>query len=330
MDSSAFSPPGGHDATAPFHIQLADRQTSDWRMLYIGGRSRYATATSVRILDAETLVCCSLLARKMELIRFDDAQRTWRVLDCIDTVFAGSTAETDLCDADAHGNILTSNCALGTVTHYRRDGDRLAFVRDLPTGFEKSWAHGVRFFTPDIFAVTLSRGEEGVHFFDLKTGRRLLFIPSQYKVKDVCFLSDTRLIMVVTDGAPRPQEQAAYHGGVELVEFSLALGSHAVLGRKIFAGCHFDAASLHDGKLYITSGLSDGIFVVDTVTLEKVDEIGGYHVPHGIDINLGMMAVTSYADNTVTLTRISAKARPAARPFPARRRTRSTKRGKKT
>lgn len=295
-------------------------------MLYIGGRSRYATVTSVRILDAETLVCCSLLARKMELIRFDYGQGTWQVLDCIDTVFAGSSAETDLCDADARGDILTSNCALGTVSHYRREGDRLAFVKDLPTGFENSWAHGVRFFTPDIFAVTLSRGEEGVHFFSLKTGQRLLFIPSRYKVKDVCFLSDTRLIMLVTDGAPRRQEQEAYHGGVELVEFSLAKESYTVLGRKIFAGCHFDAASLHDGRLHITSGLSDSIFVVDTVTLEKVDEIGGYNVPHGIDIKCGMMAVTSYADNTVTLTRLSDEARQAPfRAVPSGARRRRTK-----
>src|SRR5262249_13005063 len=101
------------------HIPLEDLRQPDWRALFVGDRPRLATASAVRFLDAQTLVCTSLLPRKIYLIRFDLQAGSYTVLDRADTMFGGKTAETDLCDTDGSGSIVTSNCAAGSPRRSR-------------------------------------------------------------------------------------------------------------------------------------------------------------------------------------------------------------------
>jgi len=100
--------------TSVLNIPLEDLWQPDWRAQFIGTRQRFATATAVRFIDSNTLICSSLLACKIYLIRFDRTRKTYKVLDSADTTYAGSRVHTDLLDIDGYGNAVTSNCAAGT------------------------------------------------------------------------------------------------------------------------------------------------------------------------------------------------------------------------
>lgn len=100
---------------------------------------------------------------------------------------------------DCNGNIITSNFYLGNCTHYRYQEEKLAFVRDLPFGLS-DYVHGVRFFRPNVVAITLTRGSTGIFFLDPDTRSRLLHIPTALKTQDVCFLSNNRLVMLTANG----------------------------------------------------------------------------------------------------------------------------------
>lgn len=77
--------------------------------LYIMNRKRSASVTSVKFMDANTLVCCSFLGQKIYLIRIDPSNGSSTVLDSAVTQFHGLGTETDLCDANSSGQVITSN-----------------------------------------------------------------------------------------------------------------------------------------------------------------------------------------------------------------------------
>jgi hypothetical protein len=43
------------------------------------------------------------------------------------------------------------------------------------------------------------------------------------------------------------------------------------------------------------------VLIADANTLDQIGEIGGYDFPHGIDINYGMIALTSYGNNSISI-----------------------------
>lgn len=286
--------------TRQLQIQLEDLRRPDWRARYVGDRARYATATSVRFLDPTTIVCCSLLGRTIYLIRFDLDGGRHEVLDWSPTTYAGRTTETDLCDADALGHVVTSNCEGASLTLYRRVGDQIRHVRDLPTGLTGNFCHGVRFWGPAVVVATMLRDPRGAHFYDLASMRRLLHVPTDRLPKDVCFLPDGRAILVTTDGAPeltRIEERRTSE--LVTVQVDLARGRHVVVGRQTYDAGQVDSVAAHEGRLYVVDSHGDRVLVVDASTLQQVDQVDGFDVPHGIDVNFGMMAVACYGTNAI-------------------------------
>lgn len=280
-------------------IPLEDLHQPEWQERYIGSRKRYATASSVRFIDPHTIVCCSLLARRIYLIRFDLENGSYTTLDSGATLYAGNTTQTDLCDSDDRGRIVTSNCEAGSMSLYRHDGDKIYYVRDLPTKLEGNFCHGARFYGPNVIVSAMQRDPRGIHFFDLQTMETLLYIETEHPAKDICFLPNGRAILITTAGSPATESQDDYVSENVLVKFDLKRRIYTLIKKQTYAAGQFDSVIVHEDKLYVVDGGRDCIRVIDAGTLQQIDQIDGYLFPHGIDINHGMMAITSYGTNSI-------------------------------
>lgn len=281
-------------------IPLEDLYQPNWQARYVGGRARYATASSVRFLDAHTLVCCSLLGRVIYLIRFDLDGARYEVLDRQTTLYAGRSTETDLCDVDGRGYVVTSNCESSSLSLYRRVGDEIQYVRDLPTGLLGNFCHGVRFWAPDVVVTTTLREPRGAHFFDLASMRSLLYVATDRLPKDVCILSGDRAVLITTDGSPelaRVEEQR--RSEIVVVRVDLTERRHVVIGRQLCDAGQLDSIVAYADRLYVVDSHGGRVLVVDASTLQQVDQVEGLDVPHGIDVNYGMMAITCYGTNSI-------------------------------
>ena len=291
-------------APGAFVVPLPDLTGPRLRPVYLERRGRYATVTSVKLLDPETLVCASFLEKKMYLIRFDRAAGRHRILDEIATTHRGIPVETDLADVDPSGErIALSNFHHGSLGLYRRTGDRLAFVADLDFGLAAK-VHGVRFLDRDRVAVTVGSAPTGVRFFDLASGRPSIHVDLALKTQDVAFVSEQEMIVLAVHGAPRRRRQRAYGSDVCRVRFDLATGRSELGLRRTFDDTHFDACVLHAGRLYLTDQRNDCVRILDPDSFDALGEIGGYDFPHGIDIRFGQLAVSNYGSNGIDLRSI--------------------------
>jgi len=286
-------------------VPLPDLTGSGLRPVYLEGRGRYATVTSVKLVDPETLVCASFLEKKLYLVRFDAKRNTSRILDAIATTHRGLPVETDLADVDPAGeNVVLSNFHHGSFTQYRRDGDRLVHVRDLDFGLEASKVHGVKYLTADVFAGTIGSRPTGVRFFDLARGKPMLHVDLPLKSQDVSFPSDREMVVLAVHGAPRRSRQMAYGSELVRVRFDLEAGTFAIGARRVFEDTHFDASVIRDGRLWLTDQRNDCVKLFDPASLEETGRIDGYDFPHGIDVGFDMLAVTNYGANTIDIRRL--------------------------
>ena len=285
-----------------FVIPLPDLTGRGLRPVYLERRGRYATVTSVKFLDAETLVCASFLEKKLYLVRFDAKRKTSQILDEIATTHRGVPVETDLADADPAGeNVIVSNFHHGSFTQFRRDGDRLVHVRDLAFGLTASKVHGVKYLTPDVFAGTLGSRPTGVRFFDLIRTKPMLQVDLPLKSQDVSFLSDREMIVLAVHGAPTRKRQKPYASELARVTFDFDTGAFEIGVRRIFEDTHFDASVIHAGRLWLTDQRNDCVKLFDPDSLDEIGRIDGYDFPHGIDLEFGMLAVTNYGANTIDI-----------------------------
>lgn len=302
-------PPASGEPADAFAIRLPDLTGKGLRPVYLERNARYATATSVKLLDRETLVCASFLEKKLYLIRFDFERRTHRILDEIATTFRGVPVETDLADADPDGvNVILSNFHHGSFTQYRRNGDRLALVSDLDFDLEgardANWVpkvHGVKYLNRDCVAGAVSTGPTGVRIFDLVRNKSTLHIPLSRKTQDMSFLSNREMLVLTVSGAPTRERRTPYSSEVTRIAFDLERQTCEVGPTRVYPDTHFDASVIHDDRLYLTDQRNHCVRVLDVDSFETLHRIDGYHFPHGIDIECGLLAVTNYGWNTIDL-----------------------------
>jgi tetratricopeptide (TPR) repeat protein len=285
-----------------FEVAMEELNQCGRAPLYIHRRARSATSTSVKLLDRNTFVSCSFVGQRAYLVRFDEERGTSEVVGSVDTTYAGEKVETDSCDADADGNVITTNFYLGNATLYRCRGGQIAHVRDLPLNLG-GFVHGVKFFRPGIFAVTAASGRTGVHFFSLDSCAPLLHVPSDLKTQDIHFLSERRMVVLFACGAPKTQHGAKYHSEVHIVDFRLEDRTFKVVARMTYENAHLDCCASAGGKLYITDQYNDRVMVLDPQTLKPLGQFGGYDFPHGIDIRFDTLAVSNYGSNRVRIQR---------------------------
>jgi len=273
------------------------------KMLYVGDRSRPSSATSVYLLDPNTLVCCHFDGCKILLIRFDLNNGVYRFMQCSDTTFNQEKIQTDLLAGDGNGNLAVSNGYQQSCTLYRYENERIKFIKDLRPKLGH-FAHGIKFYTPDIVVVT-SRG--GADFIDCKTADIVYKLPGLgASVQDICFLSKNRAAMLHTMGTPSYDLGEIYPSFLRVVDFEIGGNGARVLKERRFDDAHIDCITSYENRLYFTDQYNNRVIVCDPKNLNLLDEICGYDFPHGIDVNYNILAVTNYGSNTVELRALGA------------------------
>lgn len=152
---------------------------------------------------------------------------------------------------------------------------------------------------------TMHREPQGAHFYDLRTMKRKLYVKTTEEAKDICFLSENRAILITCAGSASRKPRKRYVSTAILLEFDVAAGTSKRLKQASYPVGQFDSGCVHAGKLYAVDSGRGSLLVIDAETLEQVDQIDDYNFPHGMDINYGMMAVTSYGDNSIYITKMA-------------------------
>jgi hypothetical protein len=283
---------------------LSQEPGLSWRGLWAGKKMRFATITSVKFMDVKTLVCTSLLGRKIYLIRLFPIKGTYKILDKLDTTYQGRKTETDLLDIDEHGNIFTCNCNAGSLSQYRIvDGKHLQHVRDMETGMQ-GFIHGVKVYSPDIICAAFIGGPMGIHFYDIHTMQQLLHVKTDIKAKDVCFTSSTQLAMVTMYGQVTSKKAEHYDSEIQVMNFDIKSKQYNLVQKKKFEGCHFDCIVFRNGHFYINEQFSGKILIVEPNKLEIINAISGFDFPHGLDIQNTTLAVSNYGSNSVDIIKM--------------------------
>ena len=200
--------------TAGMIIPLEDVNNSGHGEFFVGGRTRLACATAVRLLDDRRLVCTNCVGMRMYLVDYDLDSGTYEFRTELPTEFDGGEVETDLLDVDEHGLIATSNCGATSVSLYRIEDDALHHVRDLPIhDDEADFCHGVAWVPgAQIVCATCIGGGRNVYFLSTETGEVLYrFSHDDWIPRDVCFLSSDRVVVAYSRGYPggRPDDPPA-------------------------------------------------------------------------------------------------------------------------
>lgn len=284
-------------------IHLPELPT-DHQIVYIGERSRVSSATSTVIVDGHSLVACHFNGCMMFLIRFDMGSGKYELIDQIQTEFQGRSTETDLMSWDGRGNIVTTNFFHHTCSFYRLRDDKLAHNADSPVRIG-DFVHGVKFYSPDVVAVTSRKKHGGVYFINRRTNKLewVLRVP-KLSVQDICFLSPTRAAVISGYGSPLFRAFNIYDSVIHLVDFVRGEQRVKVCGKRVFNASHLDNIIHYGGRLYITDQYNNSVVVLDPESLETLHEHVGYDFPHGIDVNHGLLAVTNYGTNTIEVRRI--------------------------
>ena len=281
-------------------IQLEDINRTGRGPLFINGRSRISTATSVRFLDNRTIVCASLVGQRLYLIDFDLTDNSFRVLDSLDTTFEGVLAETDLMDIDDQGNIVTSNFYRGSATLYCRSGGRINFVRDLHLGLD-CFVHGIRLLGSGILAVTATKGPKGIHFFDLQNCQPLFHLPLEFPTKDLCVLPGGNIAVIVAHGTPQRDQKSPYSSEIRLYELDIGRNYYRFVDSITLQQHHFDTLQYCDGKLLVIDQTYDRVLLINISPLGVAGAINGFNFPHGLAAKYGLLAVTNYGSNSVSI-----------------------------
>ncbi|MFI4939724.1 MAG: YncE family protein [Burkholderiales bacterium] len=270
-------------------------------MVYVGDHVRPSSITSIVLLSPDTLACCHFDGCKIMLIRFDLDHGTYNLLQCSDTTFNQKKCRTDLMATDRQGNLVVSNGHEQSCTLYRYENEQIRHVRDLHSTIG-NFAHGVKFYTPDIVAVTSRWDRGGTFFIDCKTGNIVYYLRTPgVSVQDICFLPGNRAAMLYTLGSPTYGPRTIYPSILQLIDFEIGRESSPILKEINFKDSHIDSIVSYENRLYFTDQYNNRVIVCNAENLDILDEIGGYDFPHGIDVNYDILAVTNYGSNSVEL-----------------------------
>ena len=269
--------------------------------VFVGDKTRSSTATSVVLLDPQTLVCCHFNGCKMYLIRFNLAAGTYEIVDSLETTYKGIKCETDLMGGDGNGNIIVSNFFEHSCTLYRCDGNKLTFVKDLDYS-AGNFVHGAKLWGSNTGCVTTRGQTGGIHFFDIETCKRKFIISTPgLGVQDLCILPDQKIVMIANTGHPSLQAGETYSAMAMILERGKDPQKIRTTARATFEKSHFDNVVFNKGKLFITDQYNNCVLVLDAVNLSTIGSYDNFDFPHGVDANYDVLATTNYGKNTVEI-----------------------------
>lgn len=321
-------------------IPFPEITPADARKVFIGDHARFATMTSVQLVDKEHLLACHFLGRKMFLVRFSLKEQSHEILDEHPTVFLGKDVSTDLLDYSRNRSVaVTSNFNEGSQTLYTIDLDnkKIVFLREIALNSYKQ-CHGVRFlkFGERFLLVSTYNHPANpvVEFVDLgaywtqrSNFRNQLWtrlplglhkrlceesvvatLHCESRAQDVNRFGPY-LVVLGRERSVSPIERYSSHSLTTTVDLYRredgARLDFKLIDRWNGYG-HLDAVAVRGEKLYATNQYTNSveIFTVDNEKIVKVDEIKEFDFPHGVSVLNDILAVSNYGDNTISLLKI--------------------------
>ena len=269
--------------------------------VFVGDKPRLSTVTSVIFLSPNLIVCSHFNGCKMFVIKFDLPTNTFDVIQELDTTYRGQKCETDLLASDKCGNIVSTNFFKNTCTSYLYENNRIRFARDLEYNAGNR-VHGLKFIDKDTIAVTSRHDHSGIHFFDFYTGQmKAVYKTEEISIQDIALTSNDTLVMISGAGTPLIRPKQIYASRASLISFNIKENTFTRIKDCDFPSAHFDNVISYENVLYITDQYNNKVLKLTPNDLQLIGEIGGYNFPHGIDVRYGMIAVTNYGNNTISI-----------------------------
>jgi hypothetical protein len=318
-----------------FTIPLESLNRSKYGYMYLVDRKRVATATSIKFLDKNHFIVCSLVGMKMYLYHFDYNNQTYELLDQIDTTYNNKCVVTDLCDYNSNNNLIAlTNFDEGTQTLYKvTDNKKLSHYKDVTNFYPKTrqYCHGVKFITDNIICVTGNR-IHNLSFINLSnsdpnsdpnsdTNDTVIYnitYLSNYNPKDLAVIDSNHIVVTYTTSKVKNLAaiDAKYHARIVYYYYDLLNKSHNPLDYYDIIDCHSDCIQYTNtnGIIIMNDQLTDSVHIltIKDHKLVYLKKLQGFNMPHGLSIlsdtdtdTNQILAVTNYGNNTVKMVSLS-------------------------
>lgn len=293
------------------HIKLENINRSQYKELYLGTRSRLATATSISFLDSNTFVAASLVGMKLYLYQFNFTDKSYKLIDSLDTTYNGKLCLTDL--ADYYNNLIVcSNFELGTQTIYKCENNKLSHYLDIKPFHLPQFCHGVKFYKslPNTICATGNK-LYCIDFINYVNQELLYRINLDIRPQDIAIISENRIAILGSMGNVTDKVTNNPIISVKLMYYDIDIHStndksHKLLDTCILDNYRGDSIIYFENKLYFTDQNNDNVVIVkvenDKLTFDN--NISLFDFPHGLSIEPinRLLGVTNYGDNSIIIT----------------------------
>jgi DNA-binding beta-propeller fold protein YncE len=260
-------------------IKLPYFDLAPFPQVRVGNAYRHATATAVKWVDKDHILAAQFLSRSLYLIDI----RTTEVL-----AYAQTEGFIDLFDFK-DGLIATAEYPFqgvsGGVTLLRLSGNEITLERHID--LDGYYPHGVDIVDDGTFVVTSTNDNKALLVIDedgVSSDRR------PFNIKDVTQFEHGAVAVQCTDRPGHAPDKRLAAIGI--------MDGH----QTEFIGMP-DALAMEVNRAYVT--VQDRncveVFDFDGDRFKQHGTIEGFNFPHGCDVLDGVLAVSNYGDNTITL-----------------------------
>lgn len=271
---------------------LPDFSLTHHERFYVGDKLRYATATDVKFIDNNFLICAQLLNRTLYLIDYSDG---FKIVDSIKTNY-----QPDLIDIK-NGLVITANQTYkenqtGGVSLYEIKENKFFLIKDFL--IDNVQAHGCKIIDDEnILFSSISGLSLGIFKLNIKTEKyNKIYIGDKF-IRDMDFSGDYLFIT----SAPSTPMNSVNRGSTNKIT-CLNYKTLEVVN-EIYFGKQCDSIIIKNDLCFLTSQITDEVFCfkIDGFNLDFFGKIDGFNFPHGMDVYEDLIAVSNYGDNSIQI-----------------------------
>jgi hypothetical protein len=288
---------------------------------FVGNIARFASCSSVRFLDAERLVVCSLVGREMHLVELDEEHGTGAIVSTTPTTDGVRGVSVDLLDIDGEGRIVAANCDASSVSWYRVEEGAIVFEGTLSVDAQaEPYCHGVARVAgrPGQVAVALTTLQPQVRFLtvpgadDRQDSVRPIppFVHEGWIPKSMTFVDSSRMIVPMRRQNVGLDPRLVHHSQLVLVLVDETAGDHRILDTLDLPNSAVDGCDSRLGRVYVADQANNVILVVEVVgdRLQRLADLEGFFLPHDVCIapDGRLVGVANYGTNDLHIRRLPA------------------------
>lgn len=279
---------------------------------FVGNRARIAYCSTVRFIDNDHLIVCSLVGREMHLVRLDGTRHRAEIVATLATTNGTHSVSVDLVDFDGDRTLVAANCEYSSVSLYRVEGGAVAFERSIKVHAEElPYCHGVAFMPgrPGIVCAAVTTAGPRVQFIDTDGTTAIdAFVQPGWRPKSITFVGPLMLVVSMRSTIGDVPRSAVELSQVALVEIDEGGGTHRLLDAIEFAGSVMDGCHAHGTTVYVADQMMNTVRVLEVVEgrLQLHADLEGFSFPHDVGVSPDgeWMAVANYGGNQLRVRRV--------------------------